>query len=1407
MGLGQSKKASLESHSDFKAVRASRQSSEQSIKSERFVSPPTSPIPGFHSFAPVDGTQRATKTKPLGFKETSVDTQSTTVNQKISFANATELEKRLNQLQHERSLCNSNEVSTSKAQQLRQGKQQQKCLEPTQKQEHEQFAQQQQQQKFQQLQQLPQNRLQQKQQQQLYVHQQQQQKLPLRQHQQSQNRPLQQKQQQHQYVQQQQQNVCQLQLPTQHTPQQKQQQHHSVQPQLQRFQLQQQLQQPKQQSQKLQQKQQQQQSAQNQKSAQQHQFEQLQQQQQLQQYQEEQSQKQPSQQNRLKEEKSAKQEQPQQQLELMYQKQFQRKPNLQKQEKQQPVQPPQLQQFQKQTSQKRLQHHQQQHFQQQFQQQQPVQAAKQQSKQQQLQQIQRQDLQQDSSTQDNKEQLPESEHQKEQNQPRSQQDKELQKLSTQSSKQRLNQQKKAHIPQNKNEPQPKQPQQHQKENEVQEQCSKENRDIMEQQEPISDYLDTPQNQQQNHKVQQRQQENQPIQQRQQENQPIQERQQENQPIQQQHMQQQQKEINNQSQMETQSQPKKHQQLSQVVQEQQQKQQQQQHNQVQNHQSKKTKKQLKREQRLRMLQEQQFGKNTTQHHEKQQTQQQQNQEQTEHLSNQAPRPQPQLNQQIKLQSKELKDQETLKVKVQPENQKQMLMEQHTKQQQPTQQKQVHQDQHQLQQTLTEETTKKHDQHGQTKQKGDFAANNGQGKPSKEEAVKLDLASTYKAKPGRKLTVQNDCVLHVKTQHGKPVPLMTIDFSNPGPLNPNHPLQPPRELATTADPSKQKSQKRSLCATSSNADARPQTLLSTHPSIQAPRSTISSQLNVQGNQGSALNEVSQEITNCKQTTFVPLKKTFRTATKLNCRHIPSQLESQQIPDHLEKEQIKIQDQKEPDELQQQLQQEQQQQKQKLQKLKQNPHKKQQHLQKQLQQRRQQEEEQQQQQLAVESTSPGREKLKAVHKQQPHPPAFAASAAALQAQLALHPTQPTHTARKHKSVTGDATMEIFKTLQAQDSTAAPQTNTNSSGAQMQQSVASWAVVCDRMPDQDFLNKPSADGTGKKERREGQGFFSRIFGRKPKAESTTIKHQKAKEISSSLEELSADMQALKIDSASSIHEMEAPVDIDADQTRSDTKSQSSSSDDEEGSSSAESDESSDPQPPSCMETWEIADDVVEKALCLLPIQVGTVHSRRFTLPDCPFEPELVQRLVLDALEAKRGLKRIKEDQTLLMTFRDCLLKFFEGKEVTDVLPPCNHPPGSNQCNMQPVIQPLVGIIRHVLREKKTVAEPPRKAALRPTQNRRGQAEHGELRPRRYIKIKRKLTTAKALRTPTKLLVRFCNTCGDSKQPNGQPLFSCGRCQDVVYCSRECQNVDWITHKFTCPGGDRHSYCKHHNT
>ena len=51
---------------------------------------------------------------------------------------------------------------------------------------------------------------------------------------------------------------------------------------------------------------------------------------------------------------------------------------------------------------------------------------------------------------------------------------------------------------------------------------------------------------------------------------------------------------------------------------------------------------------------------------------------------------------------------------------------------------------------------------------------------------------------------------------------------------------------------------------------------------------------------------------------------------------------------------------------------------------------------------------------------------------------------------------------------------------------------------------------------------------------------------------------------------------------------------------------------------------------------------------------------------------------------------------------------------------------------------------------------------------------------------------TPTAIFP-FCGECGTPERTLTKPLAACDRCCTVFYCSKECQENDWIYHQRTC--------------
>jgi hypothetical protein len=43
------------------------------------------------------------------------------------------------------------------------------------------------------------------------------------------------------------------------------------------------------------------------------------------------------------------------------------------------------------------------------------------------------------------------------------------------------------------------------------------------------------------------------------------------------------------------------------------------------------------------------------------------------------------------------------------------------------------------------------------------------------------------------------------------------------------------------------------------------------------------------------------------------------------------------------------------------------------------------------------------------------------------------------------------------------------------------------------------------------------------------------------------------------------------------------------------------------------------------------------------------------------------------------------------------------------------------------------------------------------------------------------------------CSSCKRPQKEVAQPLKRCAKCQNVLYCSKECQRTDWSSHKLVC--------------
>ena len=52
---------------------------------------------------------------------------------------------------------------------------------------------------------------------------------------------------------------------------------------------------------------------------------------------------------------------------------------------------------------------------------------------------------------------------------------------------------------------------------------------------------------------------------------------------------------------------------------------------------------------------------------------------------------------------------------------------------------------------------------------------------------------------------------------------------------------------------------------------------------------------------------------------------------------------------------------------------------------------------------------------------------------------------------------------------------------------------------------------------------------------------------------------------------------------------------------------------------------------------------------------------------------------------------------------------------------------------------------------------------------------------------------TQRKTTVKDCNFCKRTKKAGEKAFSSCAKCRAVRYCSSECQQKDWGTHKDAC--------------
>ncbi|KAF8973285.1 hypothetical protein BDZ97DRAFT_674969 [Flammula alnicola] len=47
--------------------------------------------------------------------------------------------------------------------------------------------------------------------------------------------------------------------------------------------------------------------------------------------------------------------------------------------------------------------------------------------------------------------------------------------------------------------------------------------------------------------------------------------------------------------------------------------------------------------------------------------------------------------------------------------------------------------------------------------------------------------------------------------------------------------------------------------------------------------------------------------------------------------------------------------------------------------------------------------------------------------------------------------------------------------------------------------------------------------------------------------------------------------------------------------------------------------------------------------------------------------------------------------------------------------------------------------------------------------------------------------------VLKVCHWCGKKQDPSQKPYQACGRCKEVIYCSKECQVASWPLHKEPC--------------
>lgn len=79
---------------------------------------------------------------------------------------------------------------------------------------------------------------------------------------------------------------------------------------------------------------------------------------------------------------------------------------------------------------------------------------------------------------------------------------------------------------------------------------------------------------------------------------------------------------------------------------------------------------------------------------------------------------------------------------------------------------------------------------------------------------------------------------------------------------------------------------------------------------------------------------------------------------------------------------------------------------------------------------------------------------------------------------------------------------------------------------------------------------------------------------------------------------------------------------------------------------------------------------------------------------------------------------------------------------------------------------------------------------------------------IDESLANTPEIEGPAESKEKCCQVCGKTGAgPNGdKPLKKCSKCQQVFYCSVECQKKDWPTHKLVCKVDPEDFIMKHFN-